>query len=75
MREKPSDVMAVMSHCLILRAEHHVVQDLVEYVAYSELFEKIEEGYKAPEYIFAVKKYMQDGLCFTDVVAERISCS
>lgn len=75
MRERPSDVMAVMSHCLIMRAEHLGMNDVVEYWAYSELFEKIEEGYSLPEYVFKVKEYMQDGLCFTDVTAERTLCS
>lgn len=72
MREKPSDVMEVMSRCIILRAEHYVMDDVIEYWAYSELFEKIEEGYTTPEYRLIVKETMQDGLCFTDVTAERI---
>lgn len=72
MRERPSDVMEVMSHCLILRAEHYVMGDTIEYWAYSELFDKIEECYITPEYKISVKETMQDNLCITDVTAERI---
>lgn len=64
--------MAVMSHCVILRAEHYAIDDVVEYWGYSELFDKIEEGYMIPEYRISIKETMQDGLCFTDVKAERL---
>ena len=72
MREKPSDVMVVMSHCLILRAEHHVMSNVVEYWGCSELFDKIEEGYVMPEYTLTVKETMQDDLCYVDVKAKRV---
>ncbi len=72
MREKPSDVMEVMSRCIILRAEHYVMEDVIEYWAYSEMFDKIDEGYLVPEYKITVKEAMYDGLCFTDVTAERV---
>lgn len=71
MREKPSDLMALMSHFLILRAEHHVMEDAITYWGYSELFDKLEEGYYVPEYSISVTETMQDGLCYTDVKAER----
>jgi hypothetical protein len=64
--------MAVMSRCLIVRAELNVIMDVIEYWAYSEMFDKLDEGYLIPEYTLTVKETMQGGLCYVDVIAERV---
>ena len=71
MRENPLGVMAIMQRCLILRAEHYVMDDVIEYWAYSEMFDKLEDGYMVPEYKITVKEVIDNGYCFYDVKAER----
>lgn len=64
--------MVVMSRCLIVRAEHNVIRDVIEYWAYSEMFDKLDEGYLIPEYTLTVKETVQGDLCYVDVIAERV---
>lgn len=55
-----------------MKAEHHVTRDVIEYWAYSEMFDKVDEGYLIPEYNLNVKETMQGGLCYVDVIVERV---
>ena len=45
----------VMANVNIVRAEHLIVEDVVEYVGLSSLFEKVAEASKIPFYRFTFK--------------------
>jgi len=49
-REDPDFVMRLMGMCVIVRAERMFVNDSMEYIALSELFDEVEEEYQTPEY-------------------------
>lgn len=49
-RENPDFVMKLMGMCVIVRAERMFVNDSIEYIALSELFDEVEEGHQIPEY-------------------------
>ena len=46
------EVTRVMGACSILRAEHMLYSDQVEYMAYSFRFREIEQGEICPEYVW-----------------------
>ena len=50
------DVLAIMQHVIVVRAEMHLNRDGVEYVGYSDLFDEIEEGLVAPHYTFTIHR-------------------
>lgn len=50
----PALVMEIMSHMIVLRAEHRWDFKAFDYVAYSPYFEKVEEGMKYPEYLINI---------------------
>lgn len=55
----PDIVMAVMSHMVVARCEHLPMTGRYEYLAYSDLFEEMDDGSEIPEYDVTIKR---DGL-------------
>jgi hypothetical protein len=47
---KPEDVMEILSHIVVVRAEFEFLYGGVYYYGYSHLFDPIPEGEIAPEY-------------------------
>jgi hypothetical protein len=47
-----SDVMDVMGHCVILRAEFNWASNVMTYEAWCPLFDHLDEGHILPKYIF-----------------------
>jgi hypothetical protein len=47
-------VTRIMGSCGIVRAEHMLHSDVVEYVALSRLFRELEQGETIPEYEFVI---------------------
>lgn len=45
------DLMRLMGHFLIVRAEYMFYRDEIEYIAYSPLFGVTDPGEEAPEYL------------------------
>lgn len=48
--ESPDLVKKIMSQMLIVRAEDMFVSSRIEYVAYSHLFDEVDQGSVAPHY-------------------------
>jgi len=51
----------VMGKVIVLRAEHRLATDEIEYEAYSEEFDEIEFGMKVPEYTVAIYTNHDEG--------------
>ena len=49
-------VFAIMSKCIIYRAEAMYLKDWVEYVARSECFDELQEGEYMPQYNWTVNE-------------------
>ncbi|WP_266032534.1 hypothetical protein [Brucella intermedia] len=49
-RDHPEIVMKVMAEVIVVRAEHHLINDRVEYDAWSPHFDIVPEGMVAPSY-------------------------
>ena len=47
---QPDLVRKIMGECIIVRAERMYVHDAIEYDAFSDHFESLDEGLMAPEY-------------------------
>lgn len=56
----PSALKQVMGQCIILRAEHHMATDKIEYFAISEHFREVPLGALIPEYLWTYSDH--DGL-------------
>jgi len=54
--ECPDLVKRIMGECIIVRAEHFFVSNVIEYYAISELFDEVKEGYLVCEYEVIVHK-------------------
>ena len=52
-----TDLSLLFSQVLIVRCECLAMEDCFEYDAYSELFESVPTGIKAPMYQFEITKY------------------
>ena len=63
------DLMSFMSNFLIVRAEFLYDKDAIEYIAVSELFDPIEDGFETPEYTFEITAHGSGKL---DIKAIRV---
>ena len=54
--EATPELVEFMKNFLIIRAEMLFHTDAIEYIAISELFDPVKEGYDAPEYDFTITK-------------------
>ena len=46
-----NDILTLMGNMIIVRAESLFHENVIEYIAYSELFDEIEQGLEIPSYI------------------------
>lgn len=47
----PKQVMKIMSHMIVVRAEHLYMSKRIEYIAISDLFDSLNVGEQIPDYI------------------------
>lgn len=52
---KPNVVMEILSRCIVVRAESLMIDDVIEYYAYSKEFDIVEQGNQVPRYAVAYK--------------------
>lgn len=52
--DDPLAMLEIMSHCIIVRCEHLYVDDVLEYVALSPLFELRSFGQYIPYYVWEI---------------------
>ncbi len=52
---EPEITKKIMGKTIIYRAEYLLVYNAIEYIAYSDLFEKMPKGSHAPEYKFIIE--------------------
>ncbi len=69
----PEAMLAVMSNCIIVRAEHNFASGMIEYTAVSEQFSEHEDGEEIPLYYWiATTEVDENGIDrVSKVVAEK----
>ena len=64
-RQQPDEIMAALSRCLVVRAEHLFVGDVIEYSAFSPEFDQLPGGQIPPEYLIVCTRHDDGTTTFT----------
>ena len=68
----PEDILSILAHFVVVRAEFDYCGRNVEYRGYCHLFEPISEGEELPEYSFFINKNWRGQITAIEAIRKEI---